>query len=329
MEPSVVNHCEEMFLEKEAMKSERKWIFLNEIPFTCQEMKAIIEHCLEIINVNALQRKIQQSSFSESGVRSSGKDSEIQSTTITCKPCSEPSLFSSMGHVQDGYPIVFESSDGILKGMLRIEGWNIVEAEFNIKSKWNKQIPFKTTISPIHPLKLYQLHNCYNFLRLSLDYVVQLESIHHSENFDLLCDVDRVIEKLTQTLRQALDELLLPIEHLFPESPLGTSMVFQPQLPQDLVIECSIVNGELSISMFCLHILNQPLAKSKKNGEHSQRTEQQVLQYTRNNVTNWVEIVDQAQVSCSTITKLNNTCSLIELAMRLCADLRDKVNLFL
>jgi len=157
MEPSVVNHCEEMFLEKEAMKSERKWIFLNEIPFTCQEMKAIIEHCLEIINVNALQRKIQQNSFSESEVRSSGKDSEIQSTTITCKPFSEPSLFSSMGHVQDGYPIVFESSDGILKGMLRIEGWNIVEAEFNIKSKWNKQIPFKTTISPIHPLKLYQV----------------------------------------------------------------------------------------------------------------------------------------------------------------------------
>lgn len=46
----------------------------------------------------------------------------------------------------------------MLKGRIRLESWNIVDAEVTIKSpKWNKNTPFVTTVSSLNPLKLSEV----------------------------------------------------------------------------------------------------------------------------------------------------------------------------
>lgn len=64
----------------------------------------------------------------------------------------------------------------MLKGRIRIEGWNVVDAELTIKSpNWNKNTSFVTTVTSLNPLKLSELHNCFNFITLARNEINRIE----------------------------------------------------------------------------------------------------------------------------------------------------------
>jgi len=236
---------------------------------------------------------------------------------------------------------------------LRLEGWKVTDADITVKSsKWNKQNPFRTCINPLHPLKLPQIQNMYNFVKLCLTVVQELENLamitHEVNN-----NINNVLSELCNNLRSSMDEILVPSKYLFPENnstnvDSSASMVFQPPLPEDsLHMECSINNKELVVTCYCFHQLpttggntnhnqqptpqkgNQPLAAGQVILYKSAKTFNPTTGRSTGSNSTLIEILDIATVRCSSLDSLNKAFAFINDAFVLTAELRDKVKVFL
>jgi len=229
-------------------------------------------------------------------------------------------------------------NDTLIKGNLRLEGWSITTADFSFQSqKWNKNQPFRTQITVGSPLRLSQIHNAFNHLKVCLNYLQEIEAQSGALDTTLnavMQNLNKLVEQAAYSIKLARDEILLPNRNLFPQTTFASihstqPTVFQPSLPQDLVVELSVNNRQLVISVFFLHAMtnpppNQLQSSNKANGTSVGKTYKCVSQGSKY----WAEVVDQIQISCQADI-LDLMFSQINSAYELCIDLRDKITLFL
>ncbi|PRP78538.1 hypothetical protein PROFUN_10492 [Planoprotostelium fungivorum] len=303
-------------LEDETLRRERRWVFVNEVPFVCKELRSKIGSAMELLSptlpqvTTTIQKKVVMGS-----AKYTNDDREYKSGKDKKEPPAEV------------IPAVhFESTDTVMRGAMRIDGWNINEAEFLIRSpKWNKNTSFRTIVSTSSPLKIYQLHSCYNFLKGALEIVSKLERMMSAtKDLDSHIEdvrVNKIMEDVSRLLKSAMEELLFGT-NVFPDSTLFVPTAWQPNIPQDLMIECNIGNKEIIVSCYCMHLLpTKPLRVPRcsvppRLGE--------TVQCSRNGVSYWGEIVDVAQVRL-TNERIISAFNLSNMATQLCTDLRDKL----
>jgi len=228
---------DEIQIEKFTLEKEKNWFFDNELPFIIKEIRTCLQDC-----VNNL--------LNQSKYKSTNK--------IDDKETEEPNT----KHQPDlDEHISFESSDGLIKGHLRIESCNIAEADFVIKSsKWNKNLPFKSTINPVNPFHLTQLGNSVNFVNITLSCMKEIEILSSSLIREVK-DIFKIIQEALNNLKYAMEELLLPPSSMFPRNSstiMDYVLLFQPNLPSDLILEFSIQNNQIFITVHCFHKLVSP-----------------------------------------------------------------------
>jgi len=233
--------------------------------------------------------------------------------------------------VADVIPAIhFESAEQIMRGAMRIDGWNITDAEFLIKStRWNKNISFRSIVSPSSPLQIYQIHSCYNFLKNALEIVQKLEKLvaatkeidSHIEDIR----VNKIMDDVSRHLRSAMEELLFSA-NTFPDSTLFVAAAYQPPLPQDLMLECHISNKEIIVNCYCMHLLATKPARPPRCSVPPRVGE--VLQCSRNGGNYWAEVVDVAQVRLPS-DRITSIFAQSNAANQLCTELRDKLAILL
>lgn len=233
--------------------------------------------------------------------------------------------------------LTFQSENGLMKGNFRLEGWNITAAEFLIQSpKWNKNVPFKTTVNSLSPLRLPQIHNTFNHLKVALSLMQTLETRTAAASEGVLgCYLlSKILEEVAESIKLATEEILLPSRDLFPRTLVASihslqQPVFYPLLPEDLFLEVSITNVELIVSSFCLSRL-EPSSKNiphKPTHPHSQHSSPVIGQLFKGQRKNVLELVDTCTVRCSA-NLLTHVFQQMREAYQLCAELRNKLALF-
>eukprot|EP01114_Cavostelium_apophysatum_P022958 TRINITY_DN8490_c0_g1_i1.p1 TRINITY_DN8490_c0_g1~~TRINITY_DN8490_c0_g1_i1.p1 ORF type:complete len:393 (-),score=40.05 TRINITY_DN8490_c0_g1_i1:28-1185(-) len=301
--------AEEEALEKEILLKEKQSLIHHEVPFVCSEVRNILEHSLEILNPNPYPTPFGSTGHYPASELKKGKLEDDKSVAPT-----------------DAQVVIFESSDGLVKGSCRVEGWNVTEAEIFLRSsKYNKSSVFKTTVSVGNPLKMSQIYDSYNLIKLSLRSLSELESFYSDSKKISYSQVSRSVEQISDSLRSALDELLFPSKELFPNY-TPSNMAFQPPLPQEFVLYFSINNKELVISTYCIHPVTTTSLKTSVQQSHLSPLGQ-VFQYKRSGTKQLVEVLDYAQVNAG-LNKLQSAYSQIERAYQLMAELKDKIILF-
>ena len=158
--------------------------------------------------------------------------------------------------------ITVESTDGIFKGQMRIEGFNIAESELVVKSnKWNKGTQYKTTVNPLNPFKITQLNNAFNYLKQTIIHLNECQ--HYVDNMNSIKDdvtkitnILKYVDLMEDCLKLSMDQLLLPSTNSFPRNltmVYQPVLAFQPPLPLDLIIDITIQNKLLLLNCYCLH----------------------------------------------------------------------------
>jgi len=240
---------------------------------------------------------------------------------------SEEFSWAELPSFSDESDLIFMRDEEAFKGHIRIEGWHIVEAELVVKSqKWNKAVPFKTQIHPHTPLKLVQIHNAFNYLKLALSSVYELELAIRSSDCELLAMISK---KISESLQFAMQELINQSKNVFPKETLNSTLVFQPPLPPDLVIEFTLKEKKLIATVHCLHAISYTPPKPNEKTEIQLNTSPVGLihQYKRHGTTYWVEVVDFVESLCPT-NNFNEIYALIDTTYKLLADFRDKIVVF-
>lgn len=127
-----------------------------------------------------------------------------------------------------------------------------------------------------------------------------------------------------------------------------SSLAFQTAIPHDLVVEFSVQNNEVIVSIYFMHrippnaaltgsgspVLNAGVISNPKDNIIGQKlntcvNHNYMLELTKHDRANgWAEVVDYIQVHCPAQVVKSTTASISQ-TYQLCAELRDKIILFM
>eukprot|EP01103_Thecamoeba_quadrilineata_P011935 TRINITY_DN2963_c0_g1_i2.p1 TRINITY_DN2963_c0_g1~~TRINITY_DN2963_c0_g1_i2.p1 ORF type:complete len:263 (+),score=43.73 TRINITY_DN2963_c0_g1_i2:56-844(+) len=213
-------------LEKAYLQAETEWLRTQEMPFVLKELQKNLINCSDCLGNK--KEKV-------------GDD-----------------ILPERKYLDYGSRLIsFETPLGNLKGFVSIEGWIVKEAELNLKI--NKNV-LKTKITNLHPWILSQIQNAYNYIQMArseLNNLLQEIMTNHSLSY-----FQKGLDEISTLITKARQDLILPNKNRFPTKLLMPHLIFQPQLPQDVIIEIGVRNNQLVVTAYVL------TAKSKRSPSH-------------------------------------------------------------
>jgi len=225
---------------------------------------------------------------------------------------------------EDSRVVNFKSSNELLSGLLVIEGWNITEAEINMKFNTNKNLPpIKTSISN-NPLRLEQIQSIFYYCNEALEQFDDILSAYPPEEIDLNIS-NRILDIVLNKLRAAKDQLLKPNNVSF-ESNLQNRKIFKPSLPSDVIIDFKIKKNSaiilttalLQTSSNTTNLNNSSERVNSKKKRHQTTSSKSFRRQNQN-----YEILEQNSVECRP-KKLETLCTLIQNAYSIALSCKEK-----
>eukprot|EP01100_Stratorugosa_tubuloviscum_P013384 TRINITY_DN6671_c0_g1_i1.p1 TRINITY_DN6671_c0_g1~~TRINITY_DN6671_c0_g1_i1.p1 ORF type:complete len:345 (-),score=143.92 TRINITY_DN6671_c0_g1_i1:52-1086(-) len=333
-------------LEK-ILQKEREWLASYEIPTTTSFLIEKLRNCATILSNSGNEENIEpivqapvKSVFTDdlfapisySNKKSTDFDSNPLRSTVN--PNLNTSTNSQTQKVTQSKVITFQTSQGTLKGFIRLGGWTINEAEFSVK--FPKHRSFKTAISYLKPYSIVQIQNAFNFVeqaRVRLQQQQMMANREQGSNIhvkSILSNYKNKLDEIYESLCNARQELVLLPKIGQRNSLLTSASAFNPSLPSDVIIEIAVKNKQLVITVNALQFKNKgsientiisssPFTIVSSNSSSS-------IGHTLKlgNSNTLVEIVDQAEVCCN-IPILDEVVLLIDQALYFTSDLREKI----
>eukprot|EP01121_Diplochlamys_sp_Union-15-3_P006429 TRINITY_DN1691_c0_g1_i1.p1 TRINITY_DN1691_c0_g1~~TRINITY_DN1691_c0_g1_i1.p1 ORF type:complete len:346 (-),score=78.82 TRINITY_DN1691_c0_g1_i1:64-1050(-) len=225
--------------------------------------------------------------------------------------------------LEDQRIVQFKSVDGVtLTGFLILDGVNVSEAELNVKfQKWNKNLPFKTSVKASHPYRIPQL---YSLLNLMEEGVSEIDAVFNDfgpdfSTFDIVT-AEKVTTMLHKIIVNAQKQLVSAPRHKIPK-PLPPSHQFSPSLRKDLVVEFGIYNKSVVVTVLTIAPVKDTLEKDKK-GSTLKIVNASVPAYQNNS--QYFTIQDKVVIENNT-KKVQTIFQFLEKAYNLISEIQDKV----
>jgi len=275
----------------ETIDKEINWLVREEFPSTCKQIKKTLQDCIKFMIKSIAKTKAEKEKTVEEDV--------------------EISL------LEDSRILQFKSADGSMTGFLVIEGFNISEAEINVKfQKWNKGNAQKSSIKSNNPFRLSQLYNLVKFLELA---VSDIDGVFEEfgPSFDTLnlFAARQILATLSQRIIKAQDQLIFPTKTKLPKN-IPPQNRFQPSAPKELVIEFEIVNKEIQILAYII----APIISPKQEKDHKP-----VIATFQDSAHIPYYIQEQLDFQIAQIKKLQTISTFLDAAYTSCSDLDDQV----
>jgi len=239
-------------------------------------------------------------------------------TAFIMRNTNEREFDERLNNLEDSRIVNFKSTNELLNGYLVLEGWNIVDAELNLKFNNQGKVPVKTTIKN-HPLKLEQIQSIYYYCTEALEQFDDLLSAYSDEEMDLNIS-NKILDVVLNKLRAAKDQLLKPNNVSF-ESNVQNKKIFKPPLPNDIIVDFKIKNSAIIVTTALLQSSN---TNTKKSGTPKSRslTSSGKSFYSRRQNQHY-DILEQNSVECKP-KKLETLCTLIQNAYSIALSCKEK-----
>jgi len=233
-------------------------------------------------------------------------------------------------NMYDDSRITFKSNNEMLSGSLALDGWNIVEADMNIKFNQSGRNNVKVSVQSSNPWKLEQIQSIYYYCCEALEQFEDILSTYPPEEIDLVV-TNRILDLVMQKLRLAKDQLLKPNNVSF-ESNLQNRKIFKPSLPNDLIVDFKIKNQVIQITTAVLQIssLNKSTGtvKSPTLSKSSTKIHKKSSGKSFRRQNQHYEILEQNTVECKP-KKLESLCTLLHNAYSIALSCKEKNSVLL
>jgi len=274
-------------IECDTMKEELNWLLKHEFPLVCDEVKKKLEDCMKFI------RKSRRGAV----IDIEAADDEAE----------DPVMF-----LEDSRIVSFSNAQKTLHGFVVLEGWNIEEAEFEIKFTKNKKpVSVKTGIKPTTPWRLKQIQSVYEYCKLARQSIN--ESLLSLQDLPTILPnrALQVIKNAMEILCSAHSTLLLPSRGQ--AAPGLGQFTFQPPLPSSILVDFKIKQKMVVIT--AAHIRPIPRTTTDKGSK-------KIFYSLRQN--QHFEILEQLTVECDT-KKLDTIFSFIQDCTVICEEFKEKL----
>eukprot|EP00002_Diphylleia_rotans_P035019 TRINITY_DN7591_c0_g1_i2.p1 TRINITY_DN7591_c0_g1~~TRINITY_DN7591_c0_g1_i2.p1 ORF type:complete len:544 (-),score=113.33 TRINITY_DN7591_c0_g1_i2:321-1952(-) len=191
-----------------------------------------------------------------------GSDLEIASSALQCLIPKNAVPWGAEGpkETDEGYHrLPSEKANGYIffDGESRI-----VQADISVRHPSAKPgVYFRTQILPQKPYEITQLHNTKRMIK-SIDNEFDLD--HYVGASRSMEEFLHFFQMLGQVLRRAVDELVLPSPHAFPNSTPKDISMFKPALPSEIIIQFGVQERAFYVDIITIAASSAEKAKGKK-----------------------------------------------------------------
>ncbi|ELR15324.1 uncharacterized protein ACA1_221050 [Acanthamoeba castellanii str. Neff] len=313
-------------LEKEAMTRELDHLLTEEVPLAVADMLRVLTECMDDLKGDTeeenrnreaqetleqerarLRKKVASNldSMLKYGLKVKEKEEEEP------KP---PAVEDEKKGPKRNYLLDFnkktEGDVAVVRGFAAVSGWRVFKSELRIKVNptWGKKLPVavKAQVSPLDPLRLPQIQNAHNYMRMAIGELKRLQRLmNKNEGKAEQRILTEAFKRIKDELRMAREELVTYEMHDFPDSLFAPSG-FLPALPPDIAVE---FHGLLQSG----GAIVDPSTVSR-NRLPKPHTRQMPA----------VEIMDAIRIPCD-VPALKNAVHALEQADDLADELRDKL----
>ncbi|KAI9143045.1 Rogdi leucine zipper containing protein-domain-containing protein [Paraphysoderma sedebokerense] len=159
--------------------------------------------------------------------------------------------------------VISSTNSDSLKGVVSIDGTQIIRADFQIKlPHLNRGHVLKLSVNHQKPIILEQVQTARNYITAALESLQGYLPPYTKRSFDELCDkLDHSLRHAANTLHDVEETKLFPFKIIHPSH-------FSADLPEDLIIQFHISNGNLVTTIF--HVLLHHESQHHHHGPHHQ-----------------------------------------------------------
>lgn len=265
-------------LEKEAMTRELDHLLTEEVPLAVADMLRVLTECMDDLKGDTeeenrnreaqetleqerarLRKKVASNldSMLKYGLKVKEKEEEEP------KP---PAVEDEKKGPKRNYLLDFnkktEGDVAVVRGFAAVSGWRVFKSELRIKVNptWGKKLPVavKAQVSPLDPLRLPQIQNAHNYMRMAIGELKRLQRLmNKNEGKAEQRILTEAFKRIKDELRMAREELVTYEMHDFPDSLFAPSG-FLPALPPDIAVEFHVFQSQLFLSIYFLQISPVP-----------------------------------------------------------------------
>lgn len=223
---------------------------------------------------------------------------QLQTILLECSRRFPLTLFGNEGPYRSD-KLILASSQDTLKTIVNLNGDSIALADIQWKIHRHHQHhhpqTYKTSIQKEHPWKLHQIQDAGNHLQFALFHIDNVDSNYQFKSSE---EVLHILDNILNCLQRGRTSLIVPKKRTIDDLMKSRNMKsLTPQLPEDLLISFYIQSHKLICAGY---------------------------QLTSNQGTVTFEMV-QAENS---VPWLNEVLVLFTVALQLCQQLKDKINVF-
>jgi len=234
----------------------------------------------------------------------------------------------------DSRHINYTNLERTMEVSAEFQGWDITNSAIKVTfSKVNNGKVIYTKIGPSNPWRLVQLQNCVYYLQMCVQIIEEQfqefdpDGVADGVKQNLpLSSVSSGISSIFSLIRQAKDQLLLPIRITFPKNSQTASM-FNPPIPNEMLADFKIKNKMLVVTCAIMVPITKPAQKAvdnplTKSGEMTQFGNKKTFYSKRHN--QYYEIIDQIAVEVK-VPKIETIYRFIQTCWEVCSDFRQKL----
>jgi len=270
--------------------------------------------------MESMQR--EQSSFLSKALPINVQNCSSQLDTAICNLRAPfAALASGTGEFLSSERTIFDEQKQLgLRGHFDIKDHCVTAAAVELVSKkLNRGNPLQVSLGSSGAYLLPQIQSASNYCEIALEALDELGG----GAMPSLCQISRVLDSVGELVQQARDELMLPSKSAFPRC-VHLRNVFTPPLPKEVILEFSICEEQLIVSLFVVTLSSKSTASGKVENIAWVRKGSavgQTMQYQGN----WVEVQDHIEHTYR-MKELEVAAEAIKGVLDICNVLKDTLN---